>query len=133
MGEHNHGMKVLSCMAVNTPHVMVGTGPKRSYWLLEAFEDNDTEQPVEEDNWAAAVEFADSVGVDIVNTSLGYYSFDDPIDNYTYRQLDGHTPLMAALPRMQQRKGYWWYAVPEIPVWMNGKITLRPMRKIYWP
>ena len=46
-GEHNHGMKVLSCMAVNTPHVMVGTAPEASYWLLRS-EDNDTEQPVEE-------------------------------------------------------------------------------------
>lgn len=60
-------------MAANMPHVMVGTAPEASYWLLRS-EDNDTEQPVEEDNWAAAIEFADSVGVDIVNTSLGYYS-----------------------------------------------------------
>ena len=103
-GEHNHGMKVLSCMAVNTPHVMVGTAPEASYWLVRS-EDNDTEQPVEEDNWAAAVEFADSVGVDIVNTSLGYYSFDDPIDNYTYRQLDGHTSLMAASASYAAKKG----------------------------
>ena len=103
-GEHNHGMKVLSCMAVNTPHVMVGTAPEASYWLLRS-EDNDTEQPVEEDNWAAAVEFADSVGVDIINTSLGYYSFDDPIDNYTYRQLDGHTSLMAASASYAAKKG----------------------------
>ena len=116
-------MKVLSCMAVNTPHVMVGTAPEAGYWLLRS-EDNDTEQPVEEDNWAAAVEFADSVGVDIVNTSLGYYSFDDPIDNYTYRQLDGHTSLMAASAS--------YAAKTEIPVWMNGKKSLlRPMRKIY--
>ena len=60
---------------------------------------------MEEDNWAAAVEFADSVGVDIVNTSLGYYSFDDPIDNYTYRQLDGHTSLMAASASYAAKKG----------------------------
>lgn len=57
------------------------------------------------DNWAAAVEFADSVGVDIINTSLGYYSFDDPIDNYTYRQLDGHTSLMAASASYAAKKG----------------------------
>ena len=84
------------------------------------------------DNWAAAVEFADSVGVDIINTSLGYYSFDDPIDNYTYRQLDGHTSLMAASASYAAKKGYWWYAVPEIPVWMmEKKSLLQPMRKIY--
>lgn len=58
-------------------------------------EDNDTEQPVEEDNWAAAIEFADSVGVDVVNTSLGYYAFDDSTFNYRYRDLDGRTSVMA--------------------------------------
>ena len=43
------------------------------------------------DYWAEALEFADSVGVDVVNTSLGYYEFDDATMNYRYRDLDGHT------------------------------------------
>lgn len=92
--EHSHGLSVLSCMATNEPHVMVGTAPEAAYWLLRS-EDNDTEQPVEEDNWAAAIEFADSVGVDVVNTSLGYYAFDDSTFNYRYRDLDGRTSVMA--------------------------------------
>ena len=71
--ENSHGMMVLSCMATNKKDVFVGTAPEASYWLLRS-EDNDTEQPVEEDYWAAAIEFADSVGVDVVNTSLGYYA-----------------------------------------------------------
>ena len=50
---------------------------------------------VEQDYWAAAIEFADSVGVDLVNTSLGYYSFDDPAKNYRYRDLNGHYALMS--------------------------------------
>lgn len=54
-----------------------------------------TEHLVEQDYWAAAIEFADSVGVDVVNTSLGYYTFDDPSKNYRYRDLDGHTALMS--------------------------------------
>lgn len=102
--EHNHGLKVFSCMAVNKPHVMVGTAPEASYWLLRS-EDNDTEQPVEEDYWAAAIEFADSVGVDVVNTSLGYYAFDNPEYNYNYRQLDGCTSLMSASASMAADKG----------------------------
>ena len=102
--EHNHGLKVLSCMAVNMPHVMVGTAPKASYWLLRS-EDNDTEQPAEEDYWAAAIEFADSVGVDVVNTSLGYYSFDDEKYNYEYKDLDGYTSMMSASASMAARKG----------------------------
>lgn len=50
---------------------------------------------VEQDYWAAAVEFADSVGVDVLNTSLGYYAFDDKSKNYRYRDLDGHHSLMS--------------------------------------
>lgn len=92
--ESSHGMAVLSCMAMNQPNVMIGTAPEASYWLLRS-EDDYSENLVEQDYWAAAIEFADSVGVDVVNTSLGYYSFDDPSKNYRYRDLDGHHALMS--------------------------------------
>ena len=90
----SHGMMVLSCMAMNVPEVMTGTAPEASYWLLRS-EDERSEQLVEQDYWAAAVEFADSVGVDVLNTSLGYYEFDTPTDNYRLRDLDGHCALMS--------------------------------------
>ncbi|EJX01346.1 subtilisin-like serine protease [gut metagenome] len=90
----NHGTTVLSCMAMNKPYVMVGTAPEASYWLLRS-EEEATEFLVEEDNWAAAVEFADSVGVDIINTSLGYYSFDDESMNYRLCDLNGRVSLMS--------------------------------------
>lgn len=102
--EHNHGMKVLSCMAANKPHVLVGTAPEAAYWLLRS-EDDDTEQPVEEDYWAAAIEFADSAGVDVVNTSLGYYEFDDKAMSYRYRDLDGRYSLMSRSASMAVDKG----------------------------
>lgn len=102
--ENNHGMMVLSCMAAYMPKVFVGTAPKASYWLLRS-EDNDSEQSVEEDYWAAAVEFADSVGVDVINTSLGYYSFDDAVSNYSYRDLDGHRSLMSHTASLIAEKG----------------------------
>ena len=92
--ESSHGMSVLSCMAMNQPNVMIGTAPEASYWLLRS-EDEYLENLVEQDYWAAAIEFADSVGVDLVNTSLGYYSFDDPTKNYRYRDLNGHYALMS--------------------------------------
>lgn len=92
--ESSHGMSVLSCMAMNQPNVMIGTAPGASYWLLRS-EDEYSENLVEQDYWAAAIEFADSVGVDLVNTSLGYYSFDDPAKNYRYRDLNGHYALMS--------------------------------------
>lgn len=103
-GEHSHGTKVLSCMAADASRMMVGTAPEANYWLLRS-EDNATEQPIEEDYWVAAVEFADSVGVDIVNTSLGYYEFDDPTNNYLYRELDGHTSPMSAAASLMAGKG----------------------------
>lgn len=100
----SHGMAVLSCMAMNQPHVMIGTAPEASYWLLRS-EDEASEQLVEQDYWAAAVEFADSVGVDVVNTSLGYYTFDDPSKNYTYRDLDGRHALMSRQATKMADKG----------------------------
>lgn len=102
--ENSHGMMVLSCMAANRKNIFVGTAPDASYWLLRS-EDNDTEQPVEEDYWAAAIEFADSVGVDVVNTSLGYYKFDEGYGGYRYRDLDGRTSLMSRSASMAADKG----------------------------
>ncbi len=102
--ENYHGMKVLSCLAANRPHVLVGTAPEAAYWLLRS-EDDDTEQLVEEDYWAEALEFADSAGVDVVNTSLGYYEFDDKGMNYRYRDLDGRYSLMSHSASLAADKG----------------------------
>lgn len=92
--ESSHGMMVLSCIGMNQPDVMTGTAPEASFWLLRS-EDEYSEHLVEQDYWAAAVEFADSVGVDVLNTSLGYYAFDDKSKDYKYRDLDGHHALMS--------------------------------------
>ena len=102
--EHSHGMMVLSCMAMNKPRYMVGTAPEASYWLLRS-EDGASEQPVEEDYWAAAVEYADSVGVDLINTSLGYFVYDDKSKSYKYCQLDGRTSLMTRQAARAADKG----------------------------
>lgn len=102
--EHSHGLGVLSCMAANKPKVMVGTAPEATYWLLRS-EDERSEHLVEQDYWAAAVEYADSVGVDVINTSLGYHSFDDDSQNYTYRDLDGEQALISRQASMVADKG----------------------------
>ncbi len=85
-----HGMSVLSCMGGNIPGQLIGTAPKAEYWLIRS-EDSETEYLIEEDNWVAAAEFADSVGVDVINSSLGYFTFDDPSTNHTYAEMDGNT------------------------------------------
>ena len=92
--ESSHGMSVLSCIGMNRPDIMTGTAPEASFWLLRS-EDEYSEHLVEQDYWSAAVEFADSVGVDVINTSLGYYSFDDKSKNFKYRDLDGRHALMS--------------------------------------
>jgi len=103
-GSQSHGMMVLSCMAANAPYIFTGTAPEAKFWLLRS-EDGATEQPVEEDNWAAAIEFADSVGADLVNTSLGYSDFDDKGDNYAYWQLDGHHEICSNSASLLASKG----------------------------
>lgn len=102
--EMEHGTKVLSVMAVREPYVFVGTAPDASYWLLRC-EDELTESPAEEDYWAEAAEFADSVGVDIISSSLGFHDFDDSSYNYKYSQLDGHTSFISATASMLASKG----------------------------
>lgn len=88
--EGSHGMMVLSCIGSNNPRVHVGTAPGASFYLLLS-EDGASEFPIEEDNWCAAVEYADSLGCDIVTSSLGYTEFDDKSMSHPYWQLDGKT------------------------------------------
>lgn len=86
----SHGMLVLSVMGGNLEGQLIGTAPEANYWLLRT-EDTGSELVIEEDNWVAAAEFADSAGADIFNTSLGYTTFDDPGQNHTYADMDGNT------------------------------------------
>ena len=88
--DNSHGMSVLSCMAANKPGVFMGTAPDAHYLLLRT-EDAGSEFIIEEDNWVAAAEFADSAGAWIINSSLGYTEFDDPQTSHTYLDLDGNS------------------------------------------
>ena len=90
---NSHGTMVLSCMAANSSGQMVGTAPKANYWLLRS-EVGATESIIEEYYWVSAAEFADSVGVDLINSSLGYTTFDDPATNHTYADMDGNTTVV---------------------------------------
>ena len=101
---HYHGMSVLSCMGGNVPGKLIGTAPKASYWLIRS-EDTGSEFLIEEDNWVAAAEFADSAGVDIINSSLGYTQFDDPQMNHTYADMDGKTTRVTRGANIAASKG----------------------------
>ncbi len=100
----SHGTMVLSCIGANQPGTFVGTAPEARFWLLRS-EDGDSEQMVEEDNWAAAAEFADSVGADLINTSLGYSKYDNEADNVRYSELDGHARLCSHSASLLASKG----------------------------
>lgn len=90
----SHGTSVLSCMGGYTENQLVGTAPDASYYLFIT-EDDTSENPIEESLWVEAAERADSLGVDIINTSLGYFDFDNPNYNYTYSDMNGTTAFIS--------------------------------------
>ena len=102
--DDNHGTKVLSCLAANQPGQMIGSAPEASYLLIKS-EDIRTEYPVEEDYWAAALEYADSVGVDVISSSLGYSLFDTPDTVYRTADLDGKTAFITQAAAIAAEKG----------------------------
>lgn len=103
-GFHNHGTAVLSVLAGNIPGSITGTATGADYWLLRS-EDTSTEFPVEEDFWATAAEFADSIGADIISSSLGYFNFDDPLLNYKYSDMDGNSTFVTQAADIAASKG----------------------------
>ena len=88
--EGTHGTMTLSCMAGYMEGEMMGTAPKATYFLAQT-EDGRSENKIEEDNWVAGAELADSLGCDLINSSLGYYKFDEKSKSYKYKDLDGQT------------------------------------------
>ena len=99
-----HGTAVLSVMAGKIPGMIEGTAPEADYLLLNT-EEKESEFPCEEDFWAAGAEFADSLGVDIISSSLGYYNFDDPDLNYKFSDLDGNTSFVTRVADIAASKG----------------------------
>jgi subtilisin family serine protease len=92
--QSTHGTSCLSTMAAYDPNNMVGTAPKASYYLIHT-EDGDGENIIEEYNWVSGAEYADSLGVDVCSTSLGYIDFDMPQWDHPIEHFDGHTAPMS--------------------------------------
>ena len=85
---NDHGTAVMSVLAGMIPGAIEGSAPGADYWLLRS-EITESEYPAEEDLWVAAAEFADSIGADIISSSLGYSTFDDPLMDYRFSDMDG--------------------------------------------
>ncbi|MBS3775818.1 MAG: S8 family serine peptidase [Bacteroidales bacterium] len=101
---HSHGTMVLSLMAGYIPEVYIGTAPEAEYWLLRT-EVGGSEYLIEEYNWIAGAEFADSAGTDIINSSLGYTTFDDSTQNHTFQDMNGETTPISKAASMAASKG----------------------------
>lgn len=99
-----HGTNVLSIMAAKQANLMVGTAPDASYYLFKT-EDVRGEYRAEEFYWILALEYADSVGVDVVNSSMGYTRFRDESMSYQYKDLDGKTALISKAATIATAKG----------------------------
>ena len=91
--QSSHGTACLSTIAAYDPNNMVGTAPKAMFYLMHT-EDGNGENIVEEYNWVSGAELADSLGVDICSTSLGYIDFDMPQWDHPIEHFDGHTAPM---------------------------------------
>ena len=102
--EMEHGTMVLSTMATNAPNYYMGVAPDAQYLLVRC-EDERTESLAEEDYWAVAAEYADSCGVDVINSSLGYHAFDDSSMDHHYYEQDGNTALISHTASMCADKG----------------------------
>jgi serine protease AprX len=102
--EDTHGAMCLSTMTGNLPGQYLGTAPDASYWLIRT-EYSPTEYKVETDFWCSGIEFADSVGVDIATSSLGYSQFDDTSMNFTYADMNGKVSRASRAATLAGKKG----------------------------
>ena len=102
--DHPHGMQCLSAIAANIPGQFIGKAPKAAFHLFRT-EDVSTEYPIEEFNWVCGAERADSIGADLLSSSLGYSTFDNASFDHTYSQMDGNTTLSAMGADLGAKKG----------------------------
>ncbi|HSL89814.1 MAG TPA: S8 family serine peptidase, partial [Ignavibacteriaceae bacterium] len=104
LGSHSHGTAVLSILGGFKEGQIIGPAYGADF-ILARTEDVGSETPVEEDNWIAALEWADSIGVDITSTSLGYLDFDPPYTSYTWEDMDGNTATITIAADLAVAKG----------------------------
>lgn len=99
-----HGTEVLSTIGAYKENEIVGTAYNADF-LLCITEEVASEYRIEEYNWLFAAEAADSVGVDVINSSLGYNTFTDPVMDYTYEDLNGDAAVVSIAATIASEKG----------------------------
>lgn len=104
VGGHDHGTEVLSILAANDPGNMIGAAPHAEYLLARTEIINSDDVHAEEDYFVAGVEWMDSLGADVIQTSLGYTTFSDGA-SYTYADLDGETAVTTVAAEIAAEKG----------------------------
>jgi serine protease AprX len=102
--DNSHGMMCLSTIAANIPGQFIGKAPKASFHLFKT-EDIVSEYPIEEFNWVCGAERADSVGSDIISSSLGYNTFDNSSLNHSYNDMNGNTTICTIGADLAAKKG----------------------------
>ena len=100
----SHGTNCLGLIGAEQAGFYIGTAPRAAFHLCIT-EDVNSEHPIEEANWLAAAEYADSAGVDIISSSLGYTTFDAPSVDYTYADMNGRTALSTRAAAVAARVG----------------------------
>ncbi|MCB9246207.1 MAG: S8 family serine peptidase [Flavobacteriales bacterium] len=101
---HPHGMQVLSIAGIYYPDSLIGAAPGATF-ILARTEDAGSETHLEEFNWVAALEWADSIGVDIIHSSLGYSVFDTLQGDYKYADMDGKSTIITKAAEMAYSRG----------------------------
>ncbi len=104
LGDGTHGTATLSIIGGFKEGRLIGPAYGANF-ILAKTENTDTETPVEEDNWVAALEWADSIGVDVTSTSLGYLTYDPPYPSYTWQDMDGNTAIITIAGDLAVSKG----------------------------
>jgi subtilisin family serine protease len=100
----SHGVYTLSTIGGNKAGQLIGPAFGASY-LLARTENDSSETPIEEDNWVAAMEWADSIGVDVTSTSLGYFNYEPPYESWTWEDMNGNTTVITRAADMAVARG----------------------------
>jgi subtilisin family serine protease len=100
----DHGIHTWSTLGGYRPGVLIGPAFGATF-ILARTENDSSETPVEEDYWVRAIEWADSLGIQVASTSLGYLSYNAPYTSWTWEDMDGRTTAISRAASMAVRKG----------------------------